>query len=196
MGSFKRKMRRRREREAKERRVVLQRLPERDRFGSRTPIGTCTEAAVAMWRKRWEREVRPGWKTHPVARLTENGVDYGTKPRPGDEVAYGMDPNREDDCLQAALATATQVPIEEVPDLDLDKRLEQGDGPDELIRESWERIGRWATERGMTLEFFGPDSLPAPRRRWVGLVISSTAFRAEADAYGRPSPARRRKGLQ
>ncbi len=110
-----------------------------------------------------------------VVRLTPEGPDYDTPPGPGDEVGYGM--TRPDDCMRAAIATATQVRRGQVPDLKLDRRLQGGEDPDEISRSSWERIGRWADRRGLTLTFH--REVPVPRSRWIGITegrYGATAF--------------------
>ena len=52
-----------------------------------------------------------------MVRLTADPIDYGVRLRPGDEIGYCMGPYPPfDDCLRAAIATAVQHPIEQVPD--------------------------------------------------------------------------------
>ena len=98
---------------------------------------------------------RPG--RHPVVPL-ENG-----------ETGYGMSPGRTDDCFQAAIATALQVPIEQVPDLRLDKRLAAGDDRDEIDRQSWLRLAEWLGRLGLWMTFH--EDPPFQRERWVGVVF-------------------------
>jgi hypothetical protein len=128
-------------------------------------------AELAEWVRVERRALKSQMKVHPVVRLTEHGVDWGAAPRPGDEIGYGMEPLRTDDCLQTAIATATQIPIEEVPDLQLDRRLRRGEDVDVISRTSWERIARWASERGLTAMFWAEDELPVPRDRWIGVAV-------------------------
>ena len=109
-----------------------------------------------------------GFKTHPVVRLTAHGPDWGTMPGPGDEVGYGMDPYRTDDCLQAAIATCLQVGIEEVPDPDIDNQLRAGKDPDEIGEAVWSRIAAWAGTRGLALRYW--EDVPVARERWIGIV--------------------------
>jgi len=120
--------------------------------------------------------LNPSVKTHPVVRLTEHGIDYGTEPQPGDEVGYAMDPYRTDDCFQAAIASATQVPIEQVPDLALDQRLWRGDDPEQVSDTSWERIQRWASKCGLALTFH--SEVPVERSRWLGVCVAGHSDRA------------------
>jgi hypothetical protein len=148
-----------------ETRVVLQSTTAEalDFAGRRLPQGRGLE----VWAERWRHSRQH--KTHPVVRLTEQGIDWGAEPRAGDEVGYCMDPYRYDDCFQAAVATATQTPIEQVPDLELDRRLREGADFTELNRMAWERIGEWADSRGLRLHIHG--RVPAARRRWIGVVV-------------------------
>jgi hypothetical protein len=123
----------------------------------------------AAWALENREGMRSPVKTYPIVRLTADGPDDGTWPQPGDEVGYGMEPTpkRGDDCLAAAIATALQHPIEQVPDLRLDKRIEAGEDPREVSRSSWERIARWAEGLGLELTFH--EQVPADRRRWIGV---------------------------
>jgi hypothetical protein len=167
----------RRKRTTRERRVVLQR-----------PAGVNDQGGRVNWAKEtgdwnaWAADMRhgvlSGVNVHPVARLTDDGVDFGVAPKPGDQVAYGMCPHRTDDCLQAAIATATQVPIEQVPDLKLDRRRAEGEDPDEISRSSWERLERWAAKRGLVMRFWLHP--PPPAERWIGVV----RWRGEEMAFG------------
>lgn len=125
-------------------------------------------AAVQAWLEKFESESRKA--IHPIVRLTDDGIDWGAPPGPGDEIGYGMHPYRTDDCLRAAIATATQIPIEQVPDLRLDQRLEAGEDPEEIARASWNRLSAWAAVRELTVRFWPKDALPPPRRRWVGVA--------------------------
>lgn len=95
-------------------------------------------------------------RLHPVVELD------------GGEVGYGMDPYRLDDCFQAAIATTTQIPIEQVPDLRLDKRVAAGEDPDEINLQGWERIYRWLQGRGLGLVIH--EDVPVARDRWIGVV--------------------------
>lgn len=110
-------------------------------------------------------------RIHPIVRLVDAGADWGAQPEPGDEIGYGMHPYRLDDCLQAAIATVTQVPIEQVPDLQLDKRSDQGDSRDEVSRTSWKRIEAWAASSHLKLVFW--EGKVVPRDRWIGVCSSS-----------------------
>jgi hypothetical protein len=123
------------------------------------------------WAEDWERGRASSLRQHPIARLTEAGIDWGVTPGAGDEVGYGMDPYRQDDCLRAAIATCTQVPIEEVPDLQVDKRLSAGQSAEEITRKGWDTIERWALERGWHVVVH--EQVPADRDRWVGIVPGS-----------------------
>jgi hypothetical protein len=151
------------------RRVLLRRPAGADAFGIRTEAnapGNATAYAAAF---RLADRYRAGY-THPVVRLTENGVDWGVEPQAGDEIGYAMAPHRHDDCFQAAVATVTQVPIEQVPDLALDRRLSEGADAEEISRTAWERFDAWATRRAFALRFW--PEVPVDRPRWIGVVES------------------------
>lgn len=108
-------------------------------------------------------------KTYPVVRLTEDGIDWDTEPGPDDEIGYYMEPYHTDDCLAAAIATATQIPIQQVPDLNLNQQLLGGVDREEISRAGWARIEEFASERGMQMVFH--DRVPVARRRWIGVIV-------------------------
>lgn len=101
-----------------------------------------------------------GSHLRPLARLSEDG-----------EVGYYADPVRWDDCLRAAIATALQIPPEQIPDPRLHARLNAGDDPDEISDESWLRIAEWAERRGLQMMLHEEDEVPADRERWIGVCV-------------------------
>lgn len=84
------------------------------------------------------------------------------------DLGYAMAPLRYDECLRAAIATVTQTPIERVPDPQLDERLEAGENVEEIDRDAWSQLRRWAAGRGLRIVIH--HKLPARRRRWIGVV--------------------------
>jgi hypothetical protein len=93
------------------RRVALQRHPSRNAFGTLSADAFREGATATTWEEGWIRESLGGSKIHPVARLTDEGVDYGQVPQAGGDVAYAMDPYRLDDCLQGGRETLQQAAI-------------------------------------------------------------------------------------
>jgi hypothetical protein len=73
-----------------------------------------------------------------------------------------------DDCWPAAIATVLQVPLEQVPDLRLDERVRSGEDPEEVSLSSWDTIEDWLRGRGLRMVVH--RIVPAPRRRWIGVV--------------------------
>jgi hypothetical protein len=161
------------------RRVLLQRPPQVDERGKRDRWSG--HGSFGAWEAARERQLRA--RIHPIVRLTDEGIDWGVQPQPGDEIGYGMHPYRTDDCLQAAIATATQVPIEQVPSLDLHERRERGEDPEEISRSCWERIARWADKRDLVLTFW--DQEPPARERWIGVVLAENSGNAYTVEGGR-----------
>jgi hypothetical protein len=151
----------------KSRRVVLQQPPGTDGFGSRH---RATRDDKIAWTLEWKRyEARP-YVERRIVRLTPSGIDWGATPGPEDEIGFAMDPYRYDDCLTAAIATATQTAVEDIPDLRLSARLKAGEDPDEISRSSWPRIDDWATKRGFVAMMHPEDEIPVPERRWIGII--------------------------
>ena len=83
---------------------------------------------------------------------------------------------RRDDCLQAAIASVLQVPITEVPDAHIDRRLRKGEDPDELNRQMWAELAEWLAGRG--LEVVVHPSVPVPADRWIGIVPKEGDFQS------------------
>ena len=83
------------------------------------------------------------------------------------DTGYCAHPRRWDDCFRAAIATATQIPIELVPDPQLHRRLRAGQTADEINEESWQAISRWLHRRGLQLVLH--DTVPVDRERWIGV---------------------------
>jgi hypothetical protein len=81
---------------------------------------------------------------------------------------------RPDDCFLAALATVTQISIEQLPDPNLDRLFDAGGDPDEMSRDYWARLDRSQGTRGLTLRFH-QDTLPLDRERWIGVCVASEA---------------------
>jgi hypothetical protein len=160
-------------------RVLLQRPKGVDDFGSRTVAAPAGD--MSSYVQESERGIMGPRRVYPIVRLTEDGIAWGEEPQPGDEIGYGMHPYLLDDCVQAAIATVTQIPIEQVPDLKLNARLLAGEDPDEISRTSWDRIAEWADKRGLVCHLWSSELLPVPRRRWIGLVRSlhKTAYTLE-----------------
>lgn len=84
-------------------------------------------------------------------------------------VGYYADTTRQDDCFRAAIATATQIPIEQVPDLRLHDRLLMGDDPDEINADAWAKIAGWLDGRGLPL--VQHEIVPVDRERWIGVCV-------------------------
>lgn len=161
MASAARQFKRRQETATGERRVLL-REPEGPNPGD--PAST-----ERYWRET-KRAQRRRIKTRPIVRLADGEPDWGVALAPGDEIGYGMQPYFIEDCLQAAIATATQVPVEQVPDLKLIERFRRSGNVDRISRESWETIDHWAEAQGFEAMLWEAHELPVPRHRWIGIV--------------------------
>ena len=112
----------------------------------------------------------------PLAQLSEDG-----------EIGYYADPVRWDDCLRAAIATALQVPPEQIPDLRLHARLDAGEDPDEISDSSWLRIAEWAERRGLRMMLHEEHEVPADRERWIGVCVHPVRWH-ELARFDEPNP--------
>jgi hypothetical protein len=82
---------------------------------------------------------------------------------------------RTDDCVQAALATLLQMPIDRVPDLRLDRRTWiDGMHPDELQRAIEPAFAEWTARYGLTIVAHATP--PRWAKRWIGLMSAPGVF--------------------
>lgn len=125
------------------------------------------EERRAQARAKKARPRRPSSVPDAGAQTFKQTRSTVTLTEPG-EVGYCME--RTDQCLQAAIATAIQVPIEQLPDLRLDQRVVRGEPTDEVNRTSWARMGAWLAKRGLALQFH--EQVPVHRHRWVGVITA------------------------
>jgi hypothetical protein len=123
--------------------------------------------SMTAYLERCDREY--GRAIHPIVRLDECGADWGVAPAEEDEIGYAMHPFRTDDCLRPAIATVTQIPIEQVPDLRLDQRAEDGEDDDAISASSWTAIEEWAASNRLRMRSWRTP--PVARRRWIGVVV-------------------------
>lgn len=86
------------------------------------------------------------------------------------EIGYGM--RRTDDCLRAAIATATQIPISELPDPRLDERLRAGDDVSQISSEALAQLVRCLDEHRLELAFH--REVPLELDRWVAVLSASS----------------------
>jgi hypothetical protein len=98
-----------------------------------------------------------------------------TKALADGSVGYVVRAPRTDDCLPAAIATCLQVPIEDVPDPEIDRRLAAGESAEEIRVSTWEQLVEWLAERGLQIVVHGSFPRPAPER-WIGVVRIDGAF--------------------
>jgi hypothetical protein len=82
-------------------------------------------------------------------------------------VGYAMLGERGDDCLRAAIATCLQVPPNEVPDPDIDRRVIAGHDPDRINLDTWTRLLAWLQGRGLNLVYH--DTPAVDCERWIGV---------------------------
>ena len=74
---------------------------------------------------------------------------------------------RGDDCWTACVASCLQVPIGQVYDSTIDKRLRRGETPDAILETVPAEFDEWLTARGYRMVIHG--DLP-PKGRWIGVI--------------------------
>jgi hypothetical protein len=106
-------------------------------------------------------------------RITVRAIEqvYGSAPKhvvPLADGSLGYRTRRDDDCFAAALATCLQIPIEQVPDPQIDRRLAVGESAAEIVDSMNEELRSWLADRGLAMVTH--HKVPPPRRRWIGIV--------------------------
>jgi hypothetical protein len=106
----------------------------------------------------------------PVGRAAVKGLNAGYFATHLWDGTLGYFQRRQDDCLQAAIASLVQAPMHEVPDLQINKLIASGIDPGELEAKIGECMDRWLERCGLTVVFH--TSKPTSARRWIGVVGS------------------------
>jgi hypothetical protein len=83
---------------------------------------------------------------------------------------------RLDDCQAAALATALEVPIADVPDPRIDERLATGESADDIDRSAMAELDRWLAGRGLRMAIHCKEQPLS--QRWIGICAMSGAFQS------------------
>jgi hypothetical protein len=128
----------------------------------------------ALYRKRMT-PLEPVPIEGDVGRGLQAGY-FGHRLRDG---TFGYLQRRLDDCLQAAVASLLEVPMHEVPDLNLHKQILSG-GCDQkdVLRAANERMDRWIAQSGLTVNC---HAAPPISGRWIGVVLGSDSDVANGD---------------
>ena len=89
-------------------------------------------------------------------------------------VGWCVRPGRRDDCFASALATCLQVPIDQCPDPEIDRRLTAGETIEAIDASAWQQLNDWLYRRGILMTYH--TTPPAHRRRYVGVIAAPGAF--------------------
>jgi hypothetical protein len=98
----------------------------------------------------------------------EAGLRAGLFQTPLADGTTGYYMHRNDDCLQAALASLLQVPPHKVPRVPVDEMLAAGRDPEEIAGIFWGTLAHWTEAQGATI-MLHPNP-PRTERRWIGVV--------------------------
>ena len=124
-------------------------------FGGRSGAHTLTSLARG-------EEAMLGAATGRSARPSTVTLDDGT-------TGWCIRAPRADDCWQAVVATALQVPIEDVPDSRIDERLEDGESADEIGRSYDLEFREWLRGQRLRMTRFAVEPGRLPKLpRWIG----------------------------
>ncbi len=91
---------------------------------------------------------------------------------------YYPEPGRTDMCFTATVATCLQVPFDQVPDPDLDERVDAGEDPEVVDRDAWLQFAKWLRARGLGMRTHESNRLPWRARRWIGVIRVPGVFQA------------------
>jgi hypothetical protein len=125
-----------------------------------------TQDVLVTMRRRYHREMR--LLPVPIGGSPAGGVGSGYYARRLRDGSLGYVQRRADDCLQAAIASCLQIPMHQVPDLQIHRQLDAGKDPEELAREIDEAMDRWLAEQGVQAIVHAAH-LPT-KGRWIGVV--------------------------
>lgn len=144
------------------------------RFGMQAcAIGVAHAFAIGAFvqGEPWWVEIRN--MAAPTA-VSAGGLQPGFETAGDGTIGFGSDPARTDDCLRPAIATLTQIAVEEGPDPRLDQRLLVGEHYGDVNREAWGGLIRWAESRGLRINLHET----VPLKRDGGSAWSRSARRA------------------
>jgi hypothetical protein len=91
-------------------------------------------------------------------------------------VGYHM--RRTDDCWRAAVATCLQVPIDELPDAQIDQRLAAGESVEQVDESAWGEMCDWLASHGWMLIEHSDPAVHLDRR--IGIVPVDRPFAAHS----------------
>lgn len=78
-------------------------------------------------------------------------------------------PGRLDRCFSCAIATVLQIPLDEVPDTNIDSRLyRHKTSRTKVLRDSWNLYVEWCDARGRAMIYHEAIN-PPPEGRWIGV---------------------------
>ena len=136
------------------------------------------QGVLVTLRRRYHREM--GLYPVPINGNVAQGLRAGYYAMRLRDGSLGYVQRRADDCLQAAIASCLQVPMHQVPDLQINRQLAAGTDPEELDRAIRETMGRWLAVQGVRFVLHA-GSLPTSGR-WIGVARGpSLDDRAAAD---------------
>jgi hypothetical protein len=75
---------------------------------------------------------------------------------------------RTDDCVQASIASLIQMPMYEVPDLQIDKHIAEGRDDEALERSVGHQFSQWMEKHSLTM--YRHVNPPLLAKRWIGVV--------------------------
>ncbi len=81
---------------------------------------------------------------------------------------------RRDDCLQFAIASAAQIPPNQIPDLRIEQQFGEGTEPEEINRRNLDTMVRWMHKCGMQIMVH--NEAPVSERRWIAVTPGREVF--------------------
>ncbi|HWF31181.1 MAG TPA: hypothetical protein VG188_01345 [Solirubrobacteraceae bacterium] len=124
------------------------------------------QQTLATLRRRYHREMH--LLPVPIGGSTDKGSRAGYYAMRLRDGSLGYVQRRADDCLQAAIASCLQIPMHQVPDLQVNRQLDAGKEAEEINRGVDELMARWLASQGVQLVVHS-GHLPT-MGRWIGVV--------------------------
>jgi len=110
----------------------------------------------------------------PIGGSSHRGLKQGfymTRLRDG---TLGYLQRRTDDCLQAALASALQIPANLVPDLGMEAKMAGGMDPELMERGIRAKMDPFLHKHGVKVRYHATP--PTSSRRWIGVVREEDVY--------------------
>ncbi len=81
---------------------------------------------------------------------------------------------RRDDCLQFAIASAAQIPPNQIPDLRIEQQVGEGKDPQQIGEQNLNTMVEWMNRQGLRIMVH--NNPPVSERRWIAVTPGREVF--------------------